>query len=605
MMTEILICPQCGSENPLTADRCQVCDAVLDGISPVEDVPNENTPRGDAPDEVAEDEGTPKAPSAAQDDFDLLPGAENDLPSLLHALKHDGEVEEKPEEPQESPEEPDSDAEQENEEGEPHVPEEVPDWLHRIRQRASEEEDSVGEITQKIMAAKESVDGGDDESLGGNFVSWIQQLRGENPEEEEEKGEPLPDEPPQPGQAQETPEQDPDWLEKIRAQHRQEIGDEVEEDGLIAGQKGNSLLQWLVELEEQAERRAQADLESPEGLEVLGDETRQIDISGEGLPEVEPEPAGQADLGKVRYIPPTLTVSREEKIHADQLTATIVDERTARPMRQPESSASVRVIRLALAVLLLVGLSLVLLFGGRVGYPHTVNQPSNESLVPWAEELPEGAPLLLVFDYQPGFSEEISLAARPILNQVIDPGSEIFTISSAPSGQVLAQRLLGSLDVGEAAAMVDLGYFPAPAYAAYGLANLAQSGWTIPMLPDPVWVLPSGSYESILILSDSSDSAAAWVEQFSALSPDTPINLLVTAQAGPLLIPYWESGQVRGMVSGIAEGAKIERQLLDGTAAASYWQAYRAGILLLVAVLGIGAIFSTGKKPVSDRQGDR
>jgi hypothetical protein len=60
-----------------------------------------------------------------------------------------------------------------------------------------------------------------------------------------------------------------------------------------------------------------------------------------------------------------------------------------------------------------------------------------------------------------------------------------------------------------------------------------------------------------------------------------------------MLLPYWESGQVNGMVSGLSQAAGIERALSDGESAASHWRSYQIGLLILIAVLVIGAIFNT------------
>jgi len=58
---------------------------------------------------------------------------------------------------------------------------EIPDWLLRIRQRTSEEPDSVGEITQKIQAAQESLVEDERADRQDHFSSWLEKL-GDDPE---------------------------------------------------------------------------------------------------------------------------------------------------------------------------------------------------------------------------------------------------------------------------------------------------------------------------------------------------------------------------------------------------------------------------------------
>jgi hypothetical protein len=97
--------------------------------------------------------------------------------------------------------------------------------------------------------------------------------------------------------------------------------------------------------------------------------------------------------------------------------------------------------------------------------------------------------------------------------------------------------------------------------------------------------LPVENYDGIMILADSIMGSRAWVEQLSALMPNNDIYLFLTAQAGPMLLPYWESGQVSGMVSGISEAAGIENALAQGSAVADRWRMYQVGIWAMLAVL--------------------
>ena len=105
-----------------------------------------------------------------------------------------------------------------------------------------------------------------------------------------------------------------------------------------------------------------------------------------------------------------------------------------------------------------------------------------------------------------------------------------------------------------------------------------------------------------MILSNSYEGAAGWVEQMSALDPDRPIYLLVTAQAGPLLQPYYQSGQVAGMVSGMTEAAVVET-LLDGEGQALVrWRSYQIGVLICLIVIVIGVILNGSELSTNERR---
>jgi len=60
-----------------------------------------------------------------------------------------------------------------------------------------------------------------------------------------------------------------------------------------------------------------------------------------------------------------------------------------------------------------------------------------------------------------------------------------------------------------------------------------------------------------------------------------------------MIQPYYESGQVQGMVSGLYGGAIVERQYNNGNpgVARNYWDGYSIGMLLAaVFVLGGGLV---------------
>ncbi len=558
----IVICPDCGAENGLTADVCQECGASLLGVMP--------SPESHAPE--PEEEG-----------LDLFGKDDPDLPDLLNALKQEEDV------PRDDNEE-DQVSKGSSQKSSKNLldfdadGEDIPEWLKRIRQRAREEKDSVGEITQKINTAKERAEGEKSDKEHNQYESYLKRLRGQTQGIEDQSGEYLDSE-----------MVDSDWFSRIKKAEGKDAGREQEDESAADDRQGDSLLQWLVALEEGDETpRPLSELEE-EFLEKHRGETLPTRISS-GEPEL--ESTQQMGQGKLKFEPPELSVTREEQAQADQLAATIVDERASRPARQSKRSPLNWLVRLVLGILLIIALSYSLFTGGSAALPKGLLQPQNEALIYWAKEVPAEASLLLVFDYSAGYASEITLAARPILNEAIKQGSSVVVVSSTPSGALLAKRLFGELDADAVYTVTDYGYFPVAAYGAYGMGVQHHSGGSLINLPETGKMLPSVEFDGVLILSDSFEGAQVWIEQLSTIMPKIPLNLLVTAKAGPMLLPYWESGQVNGMVSGLSEAAELERSLSDGEAAIRRWQAYQTGLLILIAVLVIGAIFNTDTRGV-------
>ncbi len=559
----ILICPECGAENPLMAERCQECDASLLDVAPSPSIDPQ---------------------PFEQEDLDLFPQEEHDLPDLLNALKQDVDNEDDGQAADDFPNTSEESPVSDNDLG----GENPPDWLTRIRQRSDQEKDSVGEVTQDIAHAQQKVEdkGGDD--INSGFKSWIQKLRDQA--RDDAAGENL--------QKGNLSESSPDeeggtaWLSKVRKAHGVLPEADSGEDSRLEDREGDNLLQWLVELEDGGDKSI------PLHDEGSADDTGRVRSVGRLHPI-----AGKMDLDdtqevfteELHYEAPELSVSHEEQAQADQLTAVIVDERATRPARQAKQRSFAWVLRMIVSGLVMAGIVFSLFFSSDATLPEGLLQPQNDALLTWVEALPEDASILVVFDYSAGYSSEIKLAVMPVLREIVQKEAAFTTISSSISGTLLAEQMFSQFESEDGLDVKDLGYFPMAVYGAYSLAIQTGSDLDI--------AFPADGYEGILILSDSYEGARVWIEQLSALMPDAVLNLLVTAQAGPMLVPYWESGQVTGMVSGVSEAAGVEAALLDGTAIARYWRAYQAGILMLIALMVIGVIFGIDRTANDEQRG--
>jgi hypothetical protein len=99
----------------------------------------------------------------------------------------------------------------------------------------------------------------------------------------------------------------------------------------------------------------------------------------------------------------------------------------------------------------------------------------------------------------------------------------------------------------------------------------------------------------MIVITDNTESARAWVEQVTPVRAVAPFPLLVvsSAQAGPMLVPYYESGQVNGLINGLYDGAISEQRNFGrpGTVRL-YWDAYSLGILLTMSLMLGGGLWN-------------
>lgn len=537
----LLICPECGAENEVTAERCQQCNASLAGVEPLQSFDQENG--------------------------DTLPSPEEDLPGLLNALKNEGEP--RPLKAQE--EEGAGDAVEDAEEI---VPEEdVPEWLLRIRQRAQEEKDALGPITKKISAAEDSLLEDNREMQRQNFESWIRQIKEEAQDEEAESIDAF------------VEEEMPEWLRKIR--QSRESPTVREEDAASEGQEQPmSMPDWFGtrDVEPIDGKPDEAEVAAQDEPGLTG-ETIQVPTDAEAE-EISRE-VGKGDAGLVVPFKPVLSVSPEEERQADHFSAAIAAESLPKKRQEKAKKPSQWLTRVIFDIGLIIIMVLLALWGGNADLSGHSLQPHNEAVLSWSKNLPTQANILVVMDFQPGFYSELSMIAKPLINTIVTSERDFFVLSSVPAGRLLFDKMINELGLETSISIQDLGYFPIAAYGAFGLGGESDPSWEIVHMPPSEKALPVADYNGILVMADSIMGSKAWVEQLSALMPENEIYLFLTAQAGPMLLPYWGSGQVSGMISGISEAVGIESVLAQSSAIADRWQLYQVGIWLMLAVLAV------------------
>jgi hypothetical protein len=173
-------------------------------------------------------------------------------------------------------------------------------------------------------------------------------------------------------------------------------------------------------------------------------------------------------------------------------------------------------------------------------------------------------------------------------------------VSANPMGNVLAERFMSVLlrerGYQRGIQFVNLGYLPGgiagvQAFARNPVKSISQADvWTTPVLAD---VQSLGQFAAIVVLTDDADTGRVWIEQTSLMRGTTPILVGASAQAAPMLYPYYHSGQVAGMINGL-HGASVAEQRnagLPGTAR-RYWDAYALSMWLSVAAIGIGGLWN-------------
>ncbi len=105
------------------------------------------------------------------------------------------------------------------------------------------------------------------------------------------------------------------------------------------------------------------------------------------------------------------------------------------------------------------------------------------------------------------------------------------------------------------------------------------------------------------MLSDKSESSRAWVEQIQPGLGATPLMFVVSAQAAPLLQPYYQSGQISGYVAGFYGSLSYEQMLQQTTGVLSHLGGFQSAMLFAAVVILIGGLVTLIRPAAAERKG--
>ncbi|MBC7875533.1 MAG: hypothetical protein H7Y59_00060 [Anaerolineales bacterium] len=320
-----------------------------------------------------------------------------------------------------------------------------------------------------------------------------------------------------------------------------------------------------------------------------GDRTLESRGALAGLQGVLPSVPGFTPTSKPKAYSIKLQASEEQQAHAGLLEQILAAETAPVPIASFSALTTSRNLRWFLSFALLAVITTVLFMRGQsfpmpVGVPREINGALQVS-----QSIPEGAPVLVAFDYEPARAGEMEATAAPIFNVLRQPN--LTFISTNEMGSILAERFIsGPLADPDQSGFqyLNLGYLPG---GQMGIRAFAQNPTrTTPQLVD---ITSLSQFMALIIITDNADSARAWIEQTSSIGNAIPILIISSAQAAPMIQPYYESQQVGGLVSGLYGGAVFEQNNggVPGITR-TYWDAYSIGMLLAMALIVGGGLLN-------------
>jgi hypothetical protein len=397
----------------------------------------------------------------------------------------------------------------------------------------------------------------------------------------------------------------PDWLARVNPLQGSERGTENKEPQPDSEDlEAADLPSWV-----QAMRPVEAVVES-KSSEL--NETEVTELSGPlaGLNGVLPSGPGLGMLRKPPAYSSKLQVSDGQQRYATVLEQLVSGETHPRTVGSVHLRSN-RLWRWLIAGLLILAAGLPFASSAHFA-PATLLVSSDKGASSQIiDGLPANKPVLVAFDYEPALSGELEAVAAPIMDQILSKGIPLGLLSTSPTGPALAENFFKTTSLvnvhqyrnGEQ--YVNLGYLAGgPAGISY-LANSLTDAMPLSVDGTPAWdsgplqgIQSVSDFAAVIILTDNADTGRNWIEQAGPRLGDKPMLMIISAQAEPMIRPYFDSGQLKGLISGLSD-AKIYEQALNRPGLAThYWNSFSVGMLVAELLIAIGAILGV----MSDRR---
>ena len=471
---------------------------------------------------------------------------------------------------------------------------ELPDWLARVSQATAVENKPVQGQVPAATAPKTPRQQANES--GQSMIGTGQPVRPEVPGLASESGN---DQNIDSIFSMETP----DWLSNFLPAASQPVSAPSEKDSTPNDLPAAELPSWV-----QALRPMESVVEETSD----NDEPQNVENEGPlaGLRSVLPTQPGLTVAKAPRAYANELLINETQHAQSALLENLINSEKNPQLLPKRPKVSRIQPVRWTIAAVLLLVVFIFAGLGSNVfPSPATPGETSAVGMfLNTVGNLPDNAPVLVIMDYQPGFAGEMESALGPVLENLMNKKARLAFVSTSPVGGLMADRLLSkfstsySYQIGQQ--YVKLGYLPGGAggikvFADQPATTLGQdtrSGnlWDTPVLKDVTInsVTSLANFAAVIVATDNPDIGRLWIEQAQPVLGAKPMLMVVSAQAEPMIQPYFQSGQISGLVTGMEGGLLYESALGKSGQARTYWDAYSAALLVAELIIIIGGFWS-------------
>jgi len=400
----------------------------------------------------------------------------------------------------------------------------------------------------------------------------------------------------------------PDWLSKLRPEHGSQepppSAPSLEEEQSSKALEPGDLPSWV-----QAMRPVEAVVAEAKAIPPVEGQVTEQHGPLAGLRGVLPSVPGLGPMRKPPAYATKLQASETQQRYADSLEKLVYAETSPHAVRST-LRISGHLLRWVIVLLLFLAVGVPIVTGAQV-VPSAALPPPEEEQATYTliGQLAPNSPVLVVFDYEPALSGELEAAAANVVGQLISTGSLLTFISTSPTGPALAEHFLqttqpgGGLQSGQQ--YVNLGYLAGGPTGILNFASWPDKAAPFAWSTDPkvdgynAWVMPPlqgivslSDFKAVFVLTDSADTGRNWIEQAGPALGSTPMLMVISAQAEPMMRPYYDSGQLKGLVTGLAGGKAYEQAVQHPGLGEAYWNPFSTGLLMAELLILVGGGWS-------------
>ncbi len=337
-----------------------------------------------------------------------------------------------------------------------------------------------------------------------------------------------------------------------------------------------------------------------------------------GLRGALPAEPGAVALQKPKVSSVKLQITENQQAHMALMEELLKTEIEGKPVTQRPTVSTQYVMRILVGLILLFAvLAPLWLNKNMTPMPESAfTSPEIVDASRLINGVTPGGIVLLAFDYEPGLSGELDVSAQAVIEHLMTRDAYLTIVSTNVSGPLLAERMFNAIAAKKGTlytSVANLGYVPGGASALLSLAENPRQVLPYDLHALKVWdsgplarIKTAADFSLVVVFTEKADTARGWVEQVQPTlrKNNTPLVMVVSAQAEPMVRPYYETSpkQVGGMLSGLASFAAYESITGQTGLARTYWDAYGAGMLAAAGLFLLGGLMYGGMAVFTPRK---